>query len=142
MASEMARVIKLSPPDTLPPDTYSSADFKVWRSHATTFLTQNSENCMFLKGGDYEVWEPQITCLPNKRITELKGDDLRYPSRAQIKALAMVDADPGLLLRIWLKQGKERILLARILEILEKVRKRLSRQNSSIKVRKCEEKKT
>ena len=89
----MARVIKLSPPDTLPPDTYSSADFKVWRSHATTFLTQNSENCMFLKGGDYEVWEPQITCLPNKRITELKGDDLRYPSRAQIKALAMVDAE-------------------------------------------------
>lgn len=89
----MARVIKLSPPDTLPPDTYSSADFKVWRSHATTFLTQNSENCMFLKGGDYEVWEPQITCLPNKRITELKGDDLRYPSRSQIKALATVDAE-------------------------------------------------
>ena len=95
MASEMARVIKLSPPDTLPPDTFSSADFKVWRSHATTFLTQNSENCMFLKGGDYEVWEPHITCLPNKRITELKGDDLRYPSRSQIKAHAMVDADPA-----------------------------------------------
>ena len=46
--------------------------------------------------------------------------------------------DSGLLLRIWLKQGKERILLARILEFLEKVRKRLSRQNSTIKVRKCE----
>ena len=45
---------------------------------------------------------------------------------------------PGLLLRIWLKQGKERILLARILEFIEKARKRLSRQNSTIKVRKCE----
>ena len=44
----------------------------------------------------------------------------------------------GLLLRIWLKQGKERILLARILEFLEKARKRLSRQNSTIKMQKCE----
>ena len=39
----------------------------------------------------------------------------------------------GLLLRIWLKQGKEKKLLARILKILEKVRKRLSRQNSTKK---------
>ena len=45
---------------------------------------------------------------------------------------------PGLLLRIWLKQGKEKKLPARILKILEKARKRLSRQNSTIKVRKCE----
>ena len=44
----------------------------------------------------------------------------------------------GLLLRIWLKQGKEKKLPARILKILEKARKRLSRQNSTIKVRKCE----
>ena len=43
----------------------------------------------------------------------------------------------GVLLRIWLKQGKEKRLLARILEILEKARKRLSRQNST---KKCEEK--
>jgi len=48
--------------------------------------------------------------------------------------------DPGVVLRIWLIQGKEKRLLARILEILEKARKRLSRQNSTIKVRKCEEK--
>ena len=48
---------------------------------------------------------------------------------------------PGVVLRIWLIQGKEKRLLARILEILEKARKRLSRQNSTIKVRKCEEKK-
>ena len=95
MTSEMMRIIKLSPPETLPPDTFSSADFKVWRSHATTFLTQNSENCMFLKGGDYEVWAPHLTCLPNQRITELKGDDLRYPSNSQIKALAVVDAEPA-----------------------------------------------
>ena len=46
----------------------------------------------------------------------------------------------GVVLRIWLIQGKEKRLLARILEILEKARKRLSRQNSTIKVRKCEEK--
>ena len=45
---------------------------------------------------------------------------------------------PGVLLRIRLKQGKEKRLLARILEILEKARKRLSRQNSTKKVRKCE----
>ena len=38
------------------------------------------------------------------------------------------------------KQGKEKRLLARILIFLEKARKRLSRQNSTIKVRKCEEK--
>ena len=44
---------------------------------------------------------------------------------------------PGVLLRIWLKQGKEKRLLARILEILEKARKRLSRQNST---KKCAEK--
>jgi len=37
------------------------------------------------------------------------------------------------LLRIWLKQGKEKKLLARILEILEKARKRPSRQNSTKK---------
>ena len=36
----------------------------------------------------------------------------------------------GVLLRIWLKQGKEKRLLARI---LEKARKRLSRQNSTKK---------
>ena len=46
-------------------------------------------------------------------------------------------ADPtstsGVLLRIWLKQGKEKRQLARILEILEKARKRLSRQNSTKK---------
>ena len=46
----------------------------------------------------------------------------------------------GVLLKIWLKQGKEKGLLARILNFLEKARKRLSRQNSTIKVRKCEEK--
>ena len=39
----------------------------------------------------------------------------------------------GVLLRIWLKQGKEKRLLARILEILENARKRLSRQNSTKK---------
>ena len=43
-----------------------------------------------------------------------------------------------MLLKIWLKQGKEKRLLARILNFLEKARKRLSRQNSTIKVRKCE----
>ena len=47
---------------------------------------------------------------------------------------------PGVLLKIWLKQGKEKGLLARILKCLEKARKRLSRRNSTIKVRKCEEK--
>ena len=35
---------------------------------------------------------------------------------------------------------KRKKLLARILKILEKARKRLSRQNSTIKMRKCEEK--
>ena len=49
-------------------------------------------------------------------------------------------SQPGLLLRIWLKQGKEKRLLARILKFLEKARKRLSRQNATIKVRICEEK--
>ena len=49
-------------------------------------------------------------------------------------------SEAGVVLRIWLIQGKEKRLLARILEILEKARKRLSRQNSTIKVRKCEEK--
>ena len=38
-----------------------------------------------------------------------------------------------MLLRIGLKQGKEKRLLARILEILEKARKRLSQQNSTKK---------
>ena len=42
-------------------------------------------------------------------------------------------ASPGLLLRIWLKQGKEKKLPARILKILEKARKRLSRKNSTKK---------
>ena len=41
--------------------------------------------------------------------------------------------EPGVELRIWLKQGKEKRLLARILKILEKARKRLSRQNSTKK---------
>ena len=39
----------------------------------------------------------------------------------------------GVVLRIWLKQGKEKRLLARILKFLEKARKRLSRQNSTKK---------
>ena len=39
----------------------------------------------------------------------------------------------GLLLRIWLKQGEEKRLLARILKILEEARKRLLRQNSTKK---------
>ena len=94
MTSEMMRVVKLPAPETLPPDTYSSADFKVWRSHVVTYLTQNSDNCMFIKGGDYEAWEPQTTCLPNKRLAELKGDDLAYPTRAQVKAQAMQGAEP------------------------------------------------
>ena len=93
MTSEMRQVVKLKAPETLPPDNYSSADFKVWRSHVVTYLTQNSENCLFLKGGDYEAWEPQTTCLPNKRLAELKGDDLVYPTRAQIKAQAMLEAE-------------------------------------------------
>ena len=38
-----------------------------------------------------------------------------------------------MLLRIWLKQGKEKKLVARILEILGKARKRLLRQNSTKK---------
>ena len=42
----------------------------------------------------------------------------------------------GVELRIWLKQGEEKSLLARIVEILEEVRKRLSRQ----KVRKFSKK--
>ena len=42
----------------------------------------------------------------------------------------MYDLNPGVLLRIWLKQGKEKRLLARI---LGKARKRLSRQNSTKK---------
>jgi len=41
------------------------------------------------------------------------------------------DKSAGLLLRIWLKQGKEKKLLARILKFLEKVRKRLSRQKNA-----------
>ena len=77
MTSEMMRVVKLPAPETLPPDTYSSADFKVWRSHVVTYLTQNSDNCMFIKGGDYEAWEPQTTCLPNKRLPELKYNKAR-----------------------------------------------------------------
>ena len=39
----------------------------------------------------------------------------------------------GVLLKIWLKQGKEKRLLARILNFFEKARKRLSRQNSTKK---------
>jgi hypothetical protein len=42
--------------------------------------------------------------------------------------------------RKMVRQGKEKRLLARIFKILGKARKRLSRQNSTIKVRKCEEK--
>ena len=42
----------------------------------------------------------------------------------------------GVELRIWLKQGEEKSLLARILKILEEARKRLSRQKSNKKV--CE----
>ena len=59
---------------------------------------------------------------------------------ATVEVISLQVIWPGVPLRIWLKQGKERILLARILEFLEKARKRLSRQNSTIKVRKCEEK--
>ena len=39
----------------------------------------------------------------------------------------------GVELRIWLKQGEEKSLLARILNILEETRKRLSRQKSTKK---------
>ena len=39
----------------------------------------------------------------------------------------------GVELRIWLKQGEEKSLLARILKILEETRKRLSRQKSTKK---------
>ena len=37
----------------------------------------------------------------------------------------------GVELRIWLKQGEEKSLLARILKILEEARKHLSRQKSA-----------
>ena len=89
------RVIKLSPPDVLPPDTISSVDFKVWRAHAITFLTQCSDNRKFIKGGEYAAWDPQVTCLPNQRLKELKGktDTQRFPTQAQIKAHAMLDQD-------------------------------------------------
>ena len=95
MTSEMMRVIKLSPPDVLPPDTISSVDFKVWRAHALTFLTQCSDNRKFIKGGEYEAWDPQVTCLPNQRLKELKGktDTQRFPTQSQIKAHAMLDQD-------------------------------------------------
>ena len=73
MTSEMMRVIKLSPPDVLPPDTISSVDFKVWRAHAITFLTQCSDNRKFIKGGEYAAWDPQVNCLPNQRLKELNG---------------------------------------------------------------------
>ena len=45
----------------------------------------------------------------------------------------------GVLLKIWLKQGKEKRLLARILKSLEKARKCLSRQNSTIKANQLQE---
>ena len=96
MASEMMRVIKLSPPEVLPSDSISSVDFKVWRSHATTFLTQCSDNRRFIKGGEYEKWDPQVNCLPSQRIKEVKGktDTERFPTRAQIRAHAKLDQDP------------------------------------------------
>ena len=97
MTSEMMRVIKLSPPDVLPPDNISSVDFKNWRSHAITFLTQCSDNRKFIKGGEYETWDPQVTCLPSQRLKELKGrtDTVRFPTQAQIRAHAMLDQDPA-----------------------------------------------
>jgi hypothetical protein len=58
-----------------------------------------------------------------------------------VTVTAQFEFTAGLLLRIWLKQGKEKRLLARILKFLEKARKRLSRLNSTIKVRKCEREK-
>ena len=79
---------------------------------------------------------PTVQCRGSSaraiQFAELQGDAMEVQCDVQIVART------GLLLRIWLKQGKERILLARILEFLEKARKRLSRQNSTIKVRKCE----
>ena len=95
MTSEMMRVIKLSPPDVLPPDTISSVDFKVWRAHAITFLTQCSDNRKFIKGGEYAAWDPQVNCLPNQRLKELKGktDTQRFPTQSQIKAHAMLDQE-------------------------------------------------
>ena len=97
MTSEMMRVIKLSPPNVLPPDNISSVDFKNWRSHAITFLTQCSDNRKFIKGGEYETWDPQVTCLPSQRLKELKGrtDTVRFPTQAQIRAHAMLDQDPA-----------------------------------------------
>ena len=89
--------IKLSPPEVLSPDTVSSVDFKVWRSHALTFLTQYADNRKFLKGGDYETWEPQANCLPSQCIKELKGktDTERFPTQAQIRTQAMIDQPAG-----------------------------------------------
>ena len=97
MTSEMMRIIKLSPPDVLPSDTISSVDFKNWRSHAITFLTQCSDNRKFIKGGEYETWDPQVNCLPSQRLKELKGrtDTVRFPTQAQIRTHAMLDQDPA-----------------------------------------------
>ena len=50
------------------------------------------------------------------------------------------DTDPGVELRIWLKQGKEKSLLARILKNLEEARNRLSQKKIDKKVRKLNKK--
>ena len=45
----------------------------------------------------------------------------------------------GVEFRIWLKQGEEKSLLARISKVLEEARKRLSRQKNNKKVSKFKE---
>ena len=82
-----------------------------------------------------------MTTITHQQATVTPNPIQPTPSYKRHLGLAMKEkvtskvnlANPGVLLRIWLKQGKEKRLLARILEILEKARERLSRQNSTKK---------
>ena len=112
-----------------------------------TSSCQERKSTKFLQVSVYASWTRVVTGQSSCRQQEatlIKRHWLQDRGGAVVRqeSPGCCSLITGLLLRIWLKQGKEKRLLARILKFLEKARKRQSRQNSTIKVRKCERKKT
>ena len=67
--------LKLKAPDALPADGVTTVAFKAWKNTLFSFLEQDTENYLFLAGGIYATWTPQIDVLNRQRIASIHADD-------------------------------------------------------------------
>ena len=67
--------LKLKAPERLPVDGVTTVAFKAWRNNLFSFLEQDTDNYLFLDGGNYAAWTAQAESADRKRIAELHATD-------------------------------------------------------------------